>query len=124
MIQKVLLVDDEADIRTIGEICLSRVGGWRTVLAGGGVEAVALAISEQPDVILLDVMMPLVDGPETLRRLRADVRTAHIPVVFLTARVQRGDLRDYLAMGAVGAIPKPFDPMRLAADVARLVGTR
>ena len=124
MIQKVLLVDDEADIRTIGEICLSRVGGWRTALAAGGAEALALALSEQPDVILLDVMMPEIDGPETLRRLRADARTAHIPVIFLTARVQRADLREYVAMGAVGAIPKPFDPMRLAADVTRLVGAR
>jgi CheY-like chemotaxis protein len=121
VIRKVLLVDDEVDIRTIGEICLSRVGGWTTVLAAGGAEAVALALDEQPDVILLDVMMPEVDGPETLRRLRADPRTAHIPIVFLTARVQRGDLRSYTAMGAVGAIAKPFDPMRLAADVQRLV---
>lgn len=120
-IRKVLLVDDEEDIRTIGQICLSRVGGWDTLLAKSGEEALAIAAAEQPDVILLDVMMPNMDGPTVLARLRADPATAAIPVVFLTAKVQRGDLGHYVALGARGAIPKPFDPMRLHHEVRRIV---
>jgi CheY-like chemotaxis protein len=120
-IRKVLLIDDEEDIRTIGQICLSRVGGWETLVAPGGAEGLALALEEQPDVVLLDVMMPGMDGPTVLARLRADPRTAHIPVVFITARVQRGDLGHYVALGAHGAIPKPFDPMRLPAEIRKMV---
>jgi two-component system OmpR family response regulator len=121
IIRKVLLVDDEEDIRTIGQICLSRVGGWETILAASGEEALRLAVSERPDVVLLDVMMPGMDGPTVLATLRANPLTATIPVVFLTAKVQRGDLGHYVALGARGAIPKPFDPMRLPHEVRRIL---
>lgn len=120
-ITKVLLVDDEEDIRTIGAISLRRIGGWQTVLAGDGPEALEVARRERPDVILLDVMMPELDGPDVLRRLRADPETCAIPVIFLTAKVQPGELGDYLELGAAGAIAKPFDPLTLADDVGRIV---
>lgn len=120
-IRTVLLVDDEEDIRTIGQICLTRVGGWVTFLAANGEDALRIAAVERPDVVLLDVMMPEMDGPTVLARLRANPLTAGIPVVFLTAKVQRGDLGHYVALGARGAIPKPFDPMRLPHEVRRIV---
>jgi CheY-like chemotaxis protein len=120
-IRKVLLVDDDEDIRTIGHICLSRVGGWETLLAASGEEGLRIAEAELPDVVLLDVMMPGMDGPTVLARLRANPVTAGIAVVFLTAKVQRGDLGHYVALGARGAIAKPFDPMRLPHEVRRIV---
>jgi CheY-like chemotaxis protein len=121
MVRTVLLVDDEADIRTIARISLSRVGGWETLSAENGEQALATASASLPDLILLDVMMPGMDGPTVLARLRADPRTAHIPVIFLTAKVQRGDVGHYVSLGALGAIAKPFDPMRLPLDVKRLL---
>jgi len=118
-IRKVLLVDDEPDIRRVGELSLRGVAGWQVVLADSGAAAVTLARAEKPDVILLDVMMPDLDGPATLARLRADAETRHIPVVFLTAKTQRREVDHYRALGAVGVLAKPFDPMTLATDVVR-----
>ncbi len=120
-IRKVLLVDDEDDIRTIGNLSLSRVGGWQTVLASSGAEAVTKAAAEQPDLILLDVMMPGMDGPTTFGRLRADPATATTPVIFMTAKVQKQEVARYLELGAVGVIAKPFDPMTLPGEIRRLV---
>jgi CheY-like chemotaxis protein len=120
-IRKVLLVDDEDDIRTIGNLSLSRVGGWQTVLASSGAEAVTKAAAEQPDLILLDVMMPGMDGPTTFGRLRADPATAATPVIFMTAKVQKQEVARYLELGAVGVIAKPFDPMTLPGEIRRLV---
>ena len=90
-IRSVLLIDDEADIRRIGELSLARLGRWRVVKAASGAEGVALAASERPDLILLDVMMPDQDGPATLARLRADPATRAIPVIFVTAKSSRED---------------------------------
>ena len=118
---RVLLVDDEDDIRMIAEISLRDVGGFETLTAESGAEGIAAAIAEQPDVILLDMMMPHMDGMQTLQRLRADARTREIPVIFMTAKAQRAEMESYLAAGAVGVITKPFDPMRLASDVRRIV---
>jgi CheY-like chemotaxis protein/HPt (histidine-containing phosphotransfer) domain-containing protein len=120
-IRKVLLVDDEPDIRRVGELSLRAVGGWRVVLADSGSKVVALARTERPDVILLDVMMPDVDGPTTLELLRADPDTRSIPVVFLSARVMRDGVDHYLSLGAAGVLAKPFDPMSLAADLTRIL---
>lgn len=120
-IQKVLLVDDEPDIRRVGQLSLELVGHLRVLLAAGGEEALDLAASEQPDVILLDVMMPRLDGPATLERLRARGETRDIPVIFMTARGP-ADSAEYLARGARGVINKPFDPMTLPQEVLRLAG--
>ncbi|WP_434383057.1 response regulator [Melittangium boletus] len=120
-IRKVLLVDDEADIRTIGQLSLSRVGKWETVLAASGDEALVKADAERPDLILLDVMMPGMDGPTTLARLRAQASTAQTPVIFMTAKIQKHEVARYLELGAVGVIGKPFEPLTLPAEIKKLV---
>jgi CheY-like chemotaxis protein len=121
MIRKVLLVDDEADIRKIASLALSRLGGWEVLQASSGREALGVAAAERPDVILLDVMMPEMDGPATLEALRAAPATSGIPVVFLTAKIQAPERERIATLGAAGIIAKPFDVMRLAADVQRIV---
>ena len=120
-IQKVLLVDDEDDIRTIGKVSLSKVGGWTTVLASSGADALVKADAERPDLILLDVMMPGMDGPTTLGRLRAQASTATTPVIFMTAKIQKQEVARYLELGAVGVIGKPFNPLTLPADIKKLL---
>lgn len=120
-IRKVLLVDDEADIRTLGQLSLSRLGGWETVLAASGAEAVTRAVAEQPDLILLDVMMPGMDGPSTFTQLRAQEATARIPVIFMTAKTQKQEVARFLELGAVGVICKPFDPVMLPSEIKRLL---
>lgn len=121
-IQKVLLVDDDQDLRRIGQLSLRNVGRWQVLLATCGAEAIVLARVEQPDVILLDVMMPEMDGPATLVRLRAEQETSRIPVIFLTAKIQLHEVNDYIKLGAIGVIIKPFDPMTLPFDVERMIG--
>lgn len=121
LIRKVLLVDDEDDIRTIGQLSLSRVGGWMTVLASSGVEAVTKAALEKPDLILLDVQMPGLDGPTTFSRLRAQEATAHMPIIFMTAKIQKQEVARYLELGAAGVIGKPFDPLKLPTEIQRLL---
>ncbi|NVJ10206.1 response regulator [Myxococcus sp. AM001] len=120
-LRKVMLVDDEEDIRTIGNLSLSRVGGWQTVLAASGAEALEKARAEQPDLILLDVMMPGMDGPTTFGRLRAEEATAHTPIIFMTAKIQKQEVARYLELGALGVIGKPFDPMTLPQEIRKLV---
>ncbi|MGC4122497.1 MAG: response regulator [Myxococcales bacterium] len=90
------------------------------MLASGGEEAVSLAAQERPDVILLDVMMPRLDGPATLDLLRREPQTADIPVIFMTAKVQKHEVDGYLARGAKGVIFKPFDPMTLSQEIGRI----
>ena len=117
---RVLVAEDDADIRTVIELALARVGGLDVAACGDGAIALALATRDAPDLILLDVMMPVMDGVETLDRLKAEPATAHIPVIFLTARVQPRDLERYHAKGALAVIAKPFDPMTLAAQLRQL----
>ena len=118
-VSTVLIVDDEADIRTIGRISLEDVGGMRVLLARSGEEGLAIAASERPDVILLDVMMPKMDGLSTLARLREDPRTACIPVLFVTAKAQPHEVEHYLRAGARGVIAKPFEPLSLPEELRR-----
>ena len=120
-LRKVMLVDDEDDIRTIGNLSLSRVGGWQTVLASSGAEALEKAAAEKPDLILLDVMMPGMDGPTTFGKLRAQEATAGTPIIFMTAKIQKQEVARYLELGALGVIGKPFDPMTLPAEIRKLV---
>lgn len=119
-LEKVLIIDDEDDIRAIAEISLRSVGGLATLVASSGAEGIGRARDEQPDLILLDVMMPGMDGMQTLERLRADETTAAIPVIFMTARVQKHEADTYLDLGAIGVLAKPFNPMELANEVRRL----
>jgi two-component system, OmpR family, response regulator len=120
-IQKVLLVDDEDDIRTIGQLSLARVGGWQCALAPNGQVALELAESFRPDLVLLDVMMPGMDGPTTFEALRALEATRTVPIIFMTAKVQKHEVARYLELGALGVISKPFDPMRLPVEIRRLL---
>jgi CheY-like chemotaxis protein len=116
-INNILLVDDEPDIRTIAELSLSQVGGWKVTLASSGVQALELAGSHKPDLILLDVMMPEMDGVATFQALANRDDTREIPVIFMTARVQSQERERYVGLGAAGVIAKPFDPMRLPDDI-------
>ncbi|BEH16283.1 response regulator [Marinobacter shengliensis] len=120
-LNKVLYVEDDPDIRAIAELALQDVGGFNTALCSSGQQALEVAPEFGPDLILLDVMMPGMDGPETMRRLRALDATRSTPVIFMTARIQSAEIQEYLALGAIGVIPKPFDPMTLAADIHRIV---
>lgn len=115
-----LLVDDEPDIRTIGQLSLARVGGWQVHAASSGAEALEALPRFLPDVVLLDVMMPGMDGPTTLARLRELPEGARLPILFMTAKVQRQEVERYLALGAAGVISKPFDPLTLPDEVRRL----
>lgn len=114
---KVLYVDDEPDIREIACLSLELDDGLDVRACASGAEAIAVASEWHPDIVLLDVMMPGMDGPSTFAALRAQAATAQTPVVFITAKVQAGDADRLLALGASGVLAKPFDPMTLAGDV-------
>ncbi len=120
-VKKVLMVDDDGDIRRIGQVSLQKVGKWNVALASSGHEGVKLAVREQPDVILLDVMMPELDGPSTLAKLKSQPETAGIPVIFMTAKVLRSEVEEYLSLGAHGVIVKPFDPMTLPTQIREIL---
>jgi two-component system OmpR family response regulator len=118
---RILHVDDEPDIREVVEVSLGLDPDFVTRSCGSGQEALVAAVDWQPDVILCDVMMPVMDGPATLIRLRQNASTAGIPVIFMTARAQTRELDRFRSLGALGVIPKPFDPMTLAASVRSYV---
>ena len=119
--KKILIVDDEDNIREVAKVSLEMVGGWDVLVAGSGSEGLAEAKSGQPDAILLDVMMPDMDGPATFQRLQADEATRHIPVILLTAKVQAAERRRFAALGVSGVLAKPFDPMTLPSQVAEVL---
>jgi CheY-like chemotaxis protein len=114
---RILLVDDEPDIREVVDVSLGLDRDFATRACASGADALATAAEWSPSLILLDVMMPVMDGPTTLAKLRKNPRTAHIPVVFLTARTQADEVEQYISLGAQGVLSKPFDPMTLAASV-------
>lgn len=118
---RVLLVDDDPDIRKIGALSLVAVGGFQVEVAESGAEAIAKGAEQAPDLILLDIMMPGMDGVATLAELRKLPGLAGTPVVFFTARVQRAEVEELVALGAMGVIGKPFDPMTLASQVRALL---
>jgi CheY-like chemotaxis protein len=117
-IGKVLLVDDDPAIRMVAEICLTRVGNWSVFLADSGALGLEIAHKEQPDLILLDVMMPGMDGPTMLGLLR---QISDIPVIFITAKVHEAEVERYMSLGALGVIAKPFDPMKLPSTILSIV---
>jgi CheY-like chemotaxis protein len=118
---KVLIIDDDADIRMIAGLSLSRVGKMEVIEAASGAEGVRKAQAEKPDVILLDMMMPTMDGSQTLAALRLQPGTAETPVIFLTAKAVGVEVERMTALGAAGVLIKPFDPRTLSADVLALV---
>jgi CheY-like chemotaxis protein len=118
---KVLIVDDEPHVRRIAALCLGSVGRWGVVLASSGAEALDVAAREGPDLIMLDVMMPGLDGATTLAALRAQAATAAIPIIFMTAKTRDAELDRYLGMDVLGVVKKPFDPLLLADHVAQIL---
>ncbi len=120
--KRILVIDNEKYIQEVAQICLRTVAGWQVMTAGSGSEGLSKAEAEQPDAILLDVMMPDMDGPTTFQKLQANPATRHIPVILLTAKVQASDRRRYADMGMTAAIAKPFNPLELADQVAESLG--
>jgi CheY-like chemotaxis protein len=120
--RKVLIIDDEDDIREVAALSLESVAGWEVIVAASGAEGIARAAEEQPDAILLDVMMPEMDGPATFRELRNNPATARIPVLLLTAKVQSSDQKRFAGLGVEAVLLKPFDPLQLSAQIASALG--
>lgn len=118
---KVVIIDDEEDIRSVASMSLGILGGIEVVEADGGKDGIAKAAAEQPDVILLDAMMPDMDGPATLEALRNNPDTAKIPVIFLTAKAIRSEVDKLRELGAAGVLSKPFDPTTLATQVREIL---
>ena len=110
---RVLLIDDEEIIRRLGRLSLTKLGGMDVLEAASGEEGVALARKERPDAVLLDLLMPGLDGQATFAALRAAPETAGIPVVFLTGATDPGEIAALRALGARGVLAKPFDPQAL-----------
>lgn len=121
---RILLIDDEADIRKIAKLSLEAIGKHETVMAASAQEGITLAASEPPDLILMDMMMPGMDGTTALGELRRNPALAAIPVIFMTAKMQRDEVEAYKALGAAGVIGKPFDPMTLSAEIEKILAAR
>jgi two-component system OmpR family response regulator len=114
---KILYVEDEPDIRALGTIAMESMGGFTVRVCESGLEALSAATEFGPQLIILDVMMPGMTGPETLTNLRALPTTANTPAIFMTAKSQADDVDRFKAMGAIGVIPKPFDPVSIAGEI-------
>ncbi len=120
--RRVLVVDDDDAIREVAAACLELVGGYAVTTAASGAEGFALAVADPPDAIVLDVMMPGMDGPTLFRMLQAEPRTAGIPVVLLTAKAHEADREALGALGVAAVLTKPFDPMALSGQIAQTLG--
>lgn len=119
-LKHVMCVDDEEDILQVTRLSLETLGGFTVSICKGSAGAVAMLKIAKPDILLLDVMMPGMDGPTTLKTLRADPEVADVPVIFMTAKVQPSEVAHYIQIGAMGVIAKPFDPMSLSRQVEAL----
>lgn len=122
MNKKILVVDNEQYIQEVAKICLETVAGWEVLTASSGKEGIVEAEKHQPDAILLDVMMPDMDGLTAFQYLQANPSTKQIPVILLTAKIQATDRRRYAKLGMKTAIAKPFNPLELAGQVAAALG--
>ena len=120
MLERILYVEDEPDIRAVAKIALETVGGFVLNTCNCGAQALQDAEAFKPDLLLLDVMMPGLDGPSTLAGLRKLPQTAFTPAVFMTAKVQAAEMAYYASLGAIGVIAKPFNPMTLAKELREL----
>ena len=114
---RILLVEDEPDIRKIVQVSLQEIGGFTMQTCGSGHEALEIVKAQRPDLIILDVMMPVMDGLDTLREIHKIDDMQDIPVIFLTAKVQPHEVEKYLELGVIGVISKPFDPIRLPQQI-------
>ncbi|MDV2991412.1 MAG: Alkaline phosphatase synthesis transcriptional regulatory protein PhoP [Chroococcidiopsis sp. SAG 2025] len=115
--KRVLVIDDEDGVREIIQFSLEAVAGWEVLPAASGSEGIDIAQAQQPDAILLDVMMPDLDGPATFQQLQANTTTCHIPTIFLTAKVRTSEQQQLLDLGVAGTIAKPFKAQELVAQI-------
>lgn len=120
--KRILIIDDEPDIRSVAQLGLQMGAGWEVLTAESGAEGIAAAITHQPDAILLDMMMPDLDGRAALALLQANPQTQEIPVILLTAKAHLTTSNDLEALGAAAILPKPFRPLKLAAQIADCLG--
>lgn len=119
-LNRIMMVEDEADIQAVAGLALEAVGGFTVQICSSGREAVQGVAAFNPDLILLDVMMPGMDGPTTLKALREIPAVAATPVIFMTAKVQPHEVARYREIGALDVIAKPFDPMTLSATITNI----
>jgi CheY-like chemotaxis protein len=119
-LQRILFVEDDLDIQAVARMALEAVGGFTVEVCDSGHDAIETAPTFQPDLILLDVMMPGMDGPTTFGALRAIPQTSCTPVIFMTAKIQNHEVERYKTLGAAGVIAKPFDPMQLSAQITAI----
>lgn len=124
VMRRILIIDDEDDIREVAALSLEATAGWEIVAASSGAEGIKAAAdpAQRPDAILMDVMMPGMDGPTTFRRMQQDPEIASIPVLLLTAKVQGVDQRRFADLGVAGVLFKPFDPLTLAQQISMTLG--
>ncbi len=120
--RRVLIIDDEDDIREVASLSLEATADWTILTASSGREGIKVAAAEKPDAILMDVMMPEMDGPTTFKHLQLNPETKGIPVVLLTAKVQGVDQRRFAGLGVAAILFKPFDPLTLAAQISEVLG--
>ncbi len=120
--RRILIIDDEDDIREVAALSLEATAGWHIFTASSGAKGIEIAIAEQPDAILMDVMMPGVDGPTTFRNMQQNPAIANIPVLLLTAKVQGVDQRRFAGLGVAAILFKPFDPLTLAEQISEVLG--
>ncbi len=120
--RRILIIDDEDDIREVAALSLEATAGWQILTASSGAEGIAIASAQHPDAILMDVMMPGVDGPTTFRNMQAIPAVAGIPVLLLTAKVQGVDQRRFANLGVASVLFKPFDPLTLAQQISDVLG--
>ena len=120
--KNILLIDDEETIQEVVQVGIGIEAGWQVAIASSGQEGINLAQNQQPDAILLDVMMPDMDGIDTLSQLKNNDRTSTIPVIFLTAKAQAEEKNQFQSLGVVDVITKPFNSMTLASKIAKILG--
>ncbi len=119
-LRRILLVEDNLDIQAVAQLALEAVGGFNVIIASSGSEALTAVTTVLPDLILLDVMLPDMDGRQILAALRRREETVNIPVIFLTAKVQTHEVAHYKALGALEVVAKPFNPMTISSTIARI----
>ena len=117
----ILIIDDEDDIRDVAQVALETIGGWRVSTVSTGPEGLTQMQADPPDVVLLDVMMPNMDGIEVFRRMRAEPQIQDIPVLLMTAKTQAADQQRFLSLGVTAIITKPFKAMLLADQIAEIL---
>jgi len=118
-LKTILYAEDESDIRDIAQIALEDIGGFTVKYCSNGKSVLEASKELVPDLLLLDVMMPEMDGPTTLRELRKIPAFVSIPAIFMTAKIQTNEIEEYKLLGAIDTIPKPFDPMTLAETIKK-----